>query len=124
MNKLDIEPIKERLSKTTKGPWSVVYKEGIAIENENLGEGVQSEIVACDSGVVRYSDSDFIANSITDIPALINEIERLVNGIAFIQNNTSCDDTWDYLNNLLQGTEEKAQIYRFEKNKASTAQPL
>lgn len=120
MNKLDIEPIKERLRKTTEGPWSVVYEEGIAIKNENLGEGVQSEIVACDCGVVRYPDSDFIANSITDIPALINEIERLVNGISVIQDNTSCDETWDYLNNLLQGTEEKAQIYRFTKKQNST----
>lgn len=44
----------------------------------------------------------------------ITELSRLRNGIQFIMNETQDDETWDYLNRLLQGTESEAQIHRFD----------
>lgn len=39
------------------------------------------------------------------------EVERLTNAIKYAIEITSCDDTWDYLQNVLQGTEQNAHIF-------------
>lgn len=60
----------------------------------------------------RVEDGDFIGNARQDIPMLLAEIERLRKGITAIGNESSCDDTWDYANRLLEGKEISALGYR------------
>ena len=57
-------------------------------------------------------DADFIAHAREDISKLLAEIERLRTGIERAINETSCDDTWDYLNRLLEGKETTDLPYR------------
>lgn len=47
-----------------------------------------------------------------DIPKLLAEIERLQKGITAAARETSCDDTWDFLNRLLDGREVVNLAYR------------
>lgn len=107
---LNLDPIKKRVSEATPGPWYETCENGSIIlsDNPKLSRVVDGE------GIVTNGDTKFIAHSRQDVDDLIAEIERLRNGIVFFQNETDCDETWDYLNNLYQGTEQKAQIHRFK----------
>ena len=55
----------------------------------------------------------------SEIIKLYSEIKRLKDGITFIANEIQDDDLWDYLQNLLAGTEDKTQVFRFNKKKES-----
>ena len=52
--------------------------------------------------------------AIEEIEKLNKEIERLKSGIKFALDSTHDDDTWDYLNHLLEGTESEARIHLFK----------
>lgn len=47
-----------------------------------------------------------------DIPKLLAEVEALRSGIKTAIAETSCDDTWDYLNRLLDGKPPLKLPYR------------
>lgn len=79
MTKLDLQAIKERCEKATKGPWMVPSNfpdEVWGFSAHPMGEDV---IAAPDIHVaaVKESDGPFIAHSREDIPALVEEVERL-----------------------------------------------
>lgn len=65
MNQEQLNAIKKRLAKTSVGPWIVVEEEFV--------QNVSSVI-----GAIHFSkDAHFIAHAHKDVPALIEEIERL-----------------------------------------------
>ncbi|EAZ84555.1 hypothetical protein BB14905_21428 [Bacillus sp. B14905] len=65
MNQEQLNAIKKRLAKTSVGPWIVVEEEFI--------QNVSSVI-----GAIHFSkDAHFIAHARKDVPALIEEVERL-----------------------------------------------
>ncbi|GIM45942.1 hypothetical protein DNHGIG_14910 [Collibacillus ludicampi] len=90
MNKEQLQAIRERVNRATPGPWS--------IHREDVGDDVvfyvptmiKSEkrtIVDSDGGLISWSepctseqveaDAEFIAHAREDVPALLNEVERL-----------------------------------------------
>ncbi|WP_342550488.1 hypothetical protein MKX57_17505 [Lysinibacillus sp. FSL M8-0216] len=78
MKQEQLNAIKERVAKATKGPWaSEETAEGhIDIFNPN------EDYAICQTGNETYDclnegDTEFIKHSITDVPALIVEVERL-----------------------------------------------
>lgn len=110
MNKrLDIEAIRQRAENATGGEWSYTILGGETRTSTvaSFGKGLTAigEINA-------LADADFIAHAREDIPALLAEVERLRNGIATAIKETSCDDTWDYLNRVLDGKEPLNLSYR------------
>lgn len=78
MNQEQLNAIKERVAKATPGPWeSEETTEGhIDIFNPN------QDYAICQTGNETYDclndgDTEFIKHAITDVPALISEVERL-----------------------------------------------
>ncbi|WP_025114402.1 hypothetical protein [Lysinibacillus fusiformis] len=78
MNQEQLNAIKERVAKATPGPWeSEETTEGhIDIFNPN------EDYAICQTGNETYDclndgDPEFIKHSITDVPALVAEVERL-----------------------------------------------
>lgn len=78
MNQEQFNAIKERVAKATPGPWeSEETTEGhIDIFNPN------EDYAICQTGNETYDclndgDTEFIKHSITDVPALVAEVERL-----------------------------------------------
>lgn len=78
MNQEQLNAIKERVAKATPGPWeSEETVEGhIDIFNPN------EDYAVCQTGNETYDclndgDTEFIKHSITDVPALVAEVERL-----------------------------------------------
>lgn len=79
---LDVTPIKERCEKATPGPWFVqddkppndAWYPGITIGSE--GHGTRVADVCALSGF-READAALIAAARTDLPALVEEVERL-----------------------------------------------
>ncbi len=65
MKQEQLNAIKERVAKASHGPWMV-------IENEFV-HSISSVIAA----VSKITDVDFIAHAREDVPALIEEVERL-----------------------------------------------
>ena len=80
MNQAQLNAIKERLAKATPGPWeSEETAEGhieILSPNENYTIcQMQNENIDC----LNEGDTEFIKHAITDVPALVDEVERLQN---------------------------------------------
>lgn len=78
MNQEQLNAIKERVAKATPGPWeSEETVEGhIDIFNPN------EDYAVCQTGNETYDclndgDTEFIKHAITDVPALVAEVERL-----------------------------------------------
>jgi hypothetical protein len=77
---LDLEPIEERLSKATPGPWNWVVGEWVELSH---GTGDDLELVMAFprgsfGGHRPYDENrEFIAKARTDIPDLVAEIKRL-----------------------------------------------
>lgn len=78
MNQEQLNAIKERVGKATQGPW----------ESEETAEGhidifnPNEDYVICQTGNETYDclndgNTEFIKHSITDVPALVVEVERL-----------------------------------------------
>jgi len=91
MNTEQLQVIKERVAKATPGPWeSEETTEGhIDIFNPN------QDYAICQTGNETYDclndgDTEFIKHAITDVPALVAEVERLKIELdaACIANNT------------------------------------
>lgn len=90
MNQEQLNAIKERVAKATPGPWeSEETVEGhIDIFNPN------EDYAVCQTGNETYDclndgDTEFIKHSITDVPALVAEVERLrevLKGAAVVSN--------------------------------------
>lgn len=73
MNKDELQAIKERAGKATPGPYTVVKLAwDYAI---HCSDGFLATIEGQDSN--QKEQAEFFANSITDIPSLIAEVERL-----------------------------------------------
>lgn len=70
---LDIEQIKARVQMARPGPW--VFREGTSVKGSIVGNGWHVDLISDD--YEAWASVDFIAHSRTDIPALIEEIERL-----------------------------------------------
>ena len=78
MNQEQLNAIKERVAKATPGPWE---SEG-TLEGHNDIFNPDEAYVVCQTGNENYDclnddDTEFIKHAITDVPALITEIERL-----------------------------------------------
>lgn len=78
MNAEQLQVIKERVEKATPGPWEVEESAEGNIEIFNPSE----DYLICQTETEEFSclndwDTQFICHSITDIPALIAEVERL-----------------------------------------------
>jgi len=119
MTEEQLEAIRKRAEKATEGPWfhtgyHVATKPGISggypPNSASICETFDGEYIENNNGI---NDASFIAHAREDIPKLLAEIDRLRNGIAIAINETSCDDTWDYLNRLLDGKELLDLPYRF-----------
>lgn len=78
MNAEQLNAIKERVAKATPGPW----------ESEETAEGhidifnPNEDYAVCQTGNETYDclndgDTEFIKHAITDVPALVAEVERL-----------------------------------------------
>ncbi len=77
MTDLDLAPIKNRLAKATPGPWDAYSVPGFKSEAPYTAVGIgekEARLVRFDGA---WPDADFIANSPTDIAALVAEVERL-----------------------------------------------
>lgn len=86
----------------TKDNKKVEFEYGEIIINLDYPEREQMRI---------YDGVDFVPYKNT-----LSEIERLRNGIKFALEHTQDNETCDYLNHLLQGTESKSMYHRFDKD--------
>lgn len=77
MTELDLDAIRARCDAATDGPWTAEYSE--AQGNCVLPHDAEStrEAVAVTRLFHQQADADFIAHARTDVPELIDEIERL-----------------------------------------------
>jgi hypothetical protein len=68
-SKLDLQAIRKRAEAATEGPWEVAggHRDRVYAKRECLS-------IAYD---LFEEDAEFIAHAITDVPALIAEVERL-----------------------------------------------
>lgn len=89
MNQGQLNAIKERVAKATPGPWeSEETVEGhIDIFNPN------EDYAVCQTGNETYDclndgDTEFIKHSITDVPILVAEVERLREALKFYAEET------------------------------------
>lgn len=117
MNQLtseELQAIRARAERASKGRWSVNVSVDYCDNCKNGYEIVQSELFLAPivAELRNREDAEFIAHAREDIPKLLAEIERLRAGIERAINETSCDDTWDYLNRLLEGKETTDLPYR------------
>lgn len=74
-------------------------------EVKNEGNGLLIAEMSVDT------DALFLVNAREDIPRLVSEIQRLQSAIEYAISITNDDDTWDYLQNVLKGTEQNAHIF-------------
>ena len=70
---LDLEAIKARAEAATPGPWSC----GSEQLDDTRIQSADGEMTIYDEGGHTWKDADFIAHAITDVPALVAEVERL-----------------------------------------------
>jgi len=108
MNRLtseELQAIRVRAEKASEGPWRLAD----TADGAWLLDGADMIIAGT---FERLEDAIFSAHAREDIPKLLAEIERLCTGIERAINETSCDDTWDYLNRLLEGKETTDLPYR------------
>lgn len=103
MTKLEIEAIRERAEKASKGDW---YYIDFGFNDFTISSEYTEREVA---RTFSEDDADFIAHAREDIPKLLAEIERMRAGIMYAMQETYCDDTRDFLRRLLIG-EEKTEI--------------
>jgi len=99
---LDLEPIKERESKATKGPWEARDDTGNSQWNTwgvwtknaaNLVDGARALwIFLVDRMGYQKDDAEFIAHSRQDIPNLIAEAERLRTALRACQSHAGHPD--------------------------------
>ncbi|MEK4178508.1 hypothetical protein NSQ61_02780 [Aeribacillus sp. FSL K6-1121] len=68
----ELVAISERAEKASPGPWVKTFATGIEIVCD-----FETKIISDDSGVIRYSDAEFIAHAREDVPKLVAEVERL-----------------------------------------------
>ena len=78
MNQKQLNAIKERVVNATPGPWE---SEG-TLEGHNDIFNPDEAYVVCQTGNENYDclndgDTEFIKHAITDVPALVVEVERL-----------------------------------------------
>ncbi|TKI65587.1 hypothetical protein FC756_16185 [Lysinibacillus mangiferihumi] len=101
MNQEQLNAIKERVAKATPGPWeSEETTEGhIDIFNPN------QDYAICQTGNETYDclndgDTEFIKHAITDVPALVAEVERLMKGMYQLREYISLTKHSDDLENI------------------------
>lgn len=82
----ELQAIKERVERATRGYWWVKYGLGESVEI-NVGHGFSARYIALD--VLRSADAEFIAAAREDVPKLLAEIERLRSLISCL------DALWD-----------------------------
>lgn len=73
MNRDEIAAIRERADKATPGPWVAADDDEttLAIDAPNVG------LFAWLDAEKHYEDAEFIAHARSDVPALLDEIDRL-----------------------------------------------
>jgi hypothetical protein len=76
LTQAELNAIKERAEKATPGPWVKTFAAGIEIVCD-----FETKIISDYSGVIRYSDAEFIDHAREDIPKLVAEVERLKSAI-------------------------------------------
>ena len=74
---LDLEPIKERLTAATPGPWFADDDGGVSTEPHAYTMTSTPVVDTEGCGMGNPKDATFIANAPTDITALVAEVERL-----------------------------------------------
>lgn len=76
MSEMDVKAIRERAEKATPGPWTI-HSWG-EITSFDVTQRYVAQAIAINAGYeVAKANADFIAHARTDVPALIDEIERL-----------------------------------------------
>lgn len=77
----ELDEIRARVIAATPGPWKVRHhpmcKEGVASVVHIKDDLPWKHVIASDGKTQFPADADFIAHSITDIPTLLAEIDRL-----------------------------------------------
>lgn len=81
MNQEQLNAIKERVAKATPGPWEY--------DNEERGIWNNGGFNYLGTVTLSHVDAEFIANAREDVPALVAEVERLRETLAFYANGNS-----------------------------------
>lgn len=77
MNELDLQAIRERADAATKGPWRADL-DRLAVRSDDDGWPIVLDVrLGDDDAPQACSDVEFIAAARSDVPALLDEVERL-----------------------------------------------
>lgn len=74
---VDLDAIKARLNAATPGPWKVAIRQPSYHYWSSHGIDAKDDPVIEPSDYLSLDDAEFIANTPSDIAALIEEVERL-----------------------------------------------
>lgn len=83
---MDLQEIKEREAKATKGPWVHLENTPFWGEIRTANEEAFTQIAVMPHLDDRTDDFNFIAYAREDIPALVAEVERLRKGVTQVEN--------------------------------------
>lgn len=84
MNQEQLNAIKERVAKATPGPWIIEESRFGSFNAASVDENY--DLPAC---LMKKNDADFVTNAREDVPALVAEVERLRETLAFYANGNS-----------------------------------
>lgn len=113
MNQEQLNAIKERVAKATPGPWE---SEG-TLEGHNDIFNPDEAYVICQTGNENYDclndgDTEFIKHAITDVPALVAEVERLREALSYYADASRYGSRTDYQKYLHPILEDYGEIAR------------
>ncbi|MDM5231444.1 hypothetical protein [Lysinibacillus pakistanensis] len=78
MNQEQLNAIKQRVEKTTPGPWNIEPLAGISTNETTIWMDTDDYIQVHGCSIIQSTnDALFILRAIEDVPALITEVERL-----------------------------------------------
>ena len=106
MPDLNLDEIKRRWEKTTKGDWRLrrtlnINDNDCFVEARQIGKPCGREILSDETYSTKEADADFIVHARNDdIPALIAEVERLRKAIMSFPNTSAQDFDWAILGKL------------------------
>lgn len=86
----DLSAIAERAEKATPGPWEAISVGGIQSDYGVQREGTKGDPIV--GGWLWREEAEFIAAARTDVPALLEEVQRLREGIQSVITLWSVED--------------------------------
>ena len=119
MTSEQLETIRERLAKATKGPWvRWKGKDDPRIWSHNGVEMAYLVTTMPDIGYQPYHDSEFITHSPTDIQSLLDEVDRLREALSFYA------DTSNYVGALVYHPVSPEDFYPIIKDRGKKAREV